>query len=491
MPVLSLLFGLSLVQQFDSVKTTQPSLDIAVSAYQKPMKLPYNDASFLNVTSTSIIDSLSNDLNPINIVNMNSIKEFNQWIVDKSYKNKPYDMESMYSSLYMDPSDNSVTFIFDNKATHLLPAVINQWNQGILNQITGDKKHKLRIKSKPFPLSNSEVQMVDFGVTLMTVILISMSYAFIPTSFASHIVTERESSVKHQQIIAGLGLVSYWIANLLFDLVIFMVPCIVGGIVIVLFNIKLFTENLNSSAILLIFLLFGLSVITLTYLLSFCFKNPQSAQTILGRLYEISGLLLLIIGIMLSQFIPSGKYMWADIMLFVFRCLPNYAFGEGLFNATYAQQKQSMMGSFLQTDSEETIDVFAWDILGRDLCFMSVTTLTNLCLICLVEYVSFNAKLMSFCSFYFNSSIHTALRSLSFDSGSLYDDQRDSDVANEKQHIQNGERSHNSSIEIVGLKKVFKSKKNDNIPKVAVNDLYFAVGESEIFGFLGSNGGIL
>ena len=58
----------------------------------------------------------------------------------------------------------------------------------------------------------------------------------------------------------------------------------------------------------------------------------------------------------------------------------------------------------------------------------------------------------------------------------------------EKEMIRNGQRRYNSSIEIRGLNKIFKSKKNNNNQVIAVNDLWYAVGESEIFGFLGSNG---
>ncbi len=111
----------------------------------------------------------------------------------------------MYSGIYISTSKNSLTFLYDIKSTHLLPGLINSYNQGILNKLRGDNLGKLSISSYPFPLSNTEIKMVDFGITLMIVILISLSYAFIPTSFASFIVKERVSKVKHQQIIAGLN----------------------------------------------------------------------------------------------------------------------------------------------------------------------------------------------------------------------------------------------------------------------------------------------
>eukprot|EP01083_Nonionella_stella_P305332 1064750_1 len=481
MPLLSLLFSLSLVKSFDAVGTSQPTLDLSTTSYQTPLIIPYNYA--INTTTESILSHLSADVKTMRIKDINSITEFNQWILNETYRKDPYHIETLYAAMYVDPDavHESLTLLYDSKATHLLPGLVNVWNQGILNQITSTTHSTLSVQSHPFPLSSMEVEMVDFGVTLMTVILISLSYAFIPTSFAAYIVTERESRVKHQQIIAGLSISSYWIANLLFDLLIFMIPCLLGAIVILLFDIKLFTSSISSLSVLLVFLLFGLSVITLTYLLSFLFNNAQSAQTILGRMYEISGLIFLIIGIMVAQFIPHGTYFWTDLLLFVFRLFPNYAFGEGLFNLTYSQQKATLIESFVDPNANSRVNVFSWDILGRDLCFMFVTTITNLMLIFAVEYVTFSAKWMSYWTRITNRSRYPL-------QPTLLDHEEDTDIIAEKESIQNGERRYNSSMEIVGLKKIFKSKKNNNVSKVAVNDLYFAVSHSEIFGFLGSNG---
>jgi len=474
-----------LVRSFDTVNTAQPAFSLLTTPYQSPLLQPYNNIS-TNSTFTSIIQHYSDHVQPVAVNQIASISEFNHWILNETYKQSPYHIDPLYNALYSNISDNSVTFISETKATHLLPGLVNEWNQAMLKQLVGPNKSaaaSISVQSHPFPLTNSEVQMMDLGITMVMVILISLSYAFIPTSFAVHIVTERESRVKHQHIIAGLTVSLYWISNLIFDLLVFMVPCIMGGIIIAALQIQTLTARINPMGVLLVFLLFGFSVITLTYLLSFFFKNPQTAQTILGRMYEISGMLFLIIGIMISQFIPYGTFLWADVLLFVFRLFPNYAFGEALFKLASNQQQNSFLNLFVETDSHST-NLLSWEILGRDLCFMAVTTMTNLGLICAVEYVSFDTKLMR----WFQKMFAPRKAVTSF-AEQLHDhDEEDTDVIEEKHSIQNNEKRHVSSIEIRGLRKVFQSKKNNNTLKVAVNDLWYAIGQSEIFGFLGSNG---
>ncbi len=112
---------------------------------------------------------------------------------------------------------------------------------------------------------------------------------------------------------------------------------------------------------------------------------------------------------------------------------------------------------------------------------MFFITIFNLIFIAIIEYISFNEKIIKYFDEKFNSNFYNQ---------SIIEDNEedcDSDIINEKESIINGNKKYNSSIEIIGLKKIFKSKKNSNIAKIAVNDLYFSVSKSEIFGFWGAN----
>ena len=117
---------------------------------------------------------------------------------------------------------------------------------------------------------------------------------------------------------------------------------------------------------------------------------------------------------------------------------------------------------------------------------MAATTMSNLFFIFLIEYISFNAKIKK----YFLSKLNFKNNAYSSLAENESDDhiEKDIDVINEQISIENNEKKYNSSIEIRGLTKIFKSTKNNNKMKIAVNNLFYSVGQSEIFGFLGSNG---
>ena len=116
MPLLSLLFGLSLIKSFDTVSTSQPTLDIQTTGYQSPLIMPYNKNA--NSTGAMIINQYSNDVDTMKIPGVTSLELLNNWIVNETYKKDPYNIDALYTALYVDSTQNTVTFLYDNKATH-------------------------------------------------------------------------------------------------------------------------------------------------------------------------------------------------------------------------------------------------------------------------------------------------------------------------------------------------------------------------------------
>lgn len=109
MPVLSLLFGLSLMDSLDDAAAPSPDvLDFNADIYGIPLVVPVN-----GMDRHSIMDSRSED---IQFERMDdgvyglSLREMNEWILEESYR----------GALFVDNSRDSVTLLFDPKNTHSL-----------------------------------------------------------------------------------------------------------------------------------------------------------------------------------------------------------------------------------------------------------------------------------------------------------------------------------------------------------------------------------
>lgn len=453
------------------------------------------------------------------------INGMNEWMVNESWSGGPPRSDSLYGALYVDVDADAVTLLFSGTATHLLAAMVNEWDRGVLRSVSGNGSASISVHSAPFvhlglslsAHSGSADIGAQFGMSLMTVIVVSMSYAFIPSSFAPQIVRERASTVKRQQFVGGMSVSSYWIGNLLFDVVLFMAPCLLSGGVMMLFGGGPFGVYALLVPLFVLFLAFGLSVLSLTYLLSFFFVSPHSAQTILGRVYEMSGLILLILGIMMTKLLPDGLW-WLDAVLSLFRCFPNYSFGEGLFNVL-SMPRETVPAMRRNGDDGPFQSVWEWPVLGRDLSFLAAQTVLFLTAIGIAECMASSVRLQrcwltqSRCRCPRNwrmrwtqcrsrcrsrwrrcdvaaagtaegasSGDLSASMSLRIGDPAECSERMDSDVVAERERIESGSSSSSSAMETVALRKVYGDG------EVAVDGLWCAVGHSEVLGLIGPNG---
>lgn len=78
--------------------------------------------------------------------------------------------------------------------------------------------------------------------------------SFIPASMIAFLVKEREENVKHQQLVSGISIFSYWFSNYLMDFTKHMIPAIFCSLMVKAFNISGLNQDGNSSAIWLLFI---------------------------------------------------------------------------------------------------------------------------------------------------------------------------------------------------------------------------------------------
>jgi ATP-binding cassette, subfamily A (ABC1), member 3 len=158
-----------------------------------------------------------------------------------------------------------------------------------------------------------------------------MALAFKFASIIAFIVKERADRSKHQQIVSGMNIKAYWTANLAYDYALYLVISVVAIGIAIALDIQFITKGKALTVTWILFIFYGLSYISLTYVMSFCFKDYGNAQAsyyfitlIIGGLLPI---LVFLMRVLADSSNPVGRGLaWG------FRLYPAYCFGEGIMN---------------------------------------------------------------------------------------------------------------------------------------------------------------
>jgi ATP-binding cassette subfamily A (ABC1) protein 3 len=169
------------------------------------------------------------------------------------------------------------------------------------------------------PLGQEIVEAVQSNSLITN---LGFAFAFIPGLIGALFVHEKEHGLKHQQIISGLTLGTYWIANALFDTIILYVPCTVVIILIKIFSIDM-------PYMWVIMLIFPLPFILYTYATTFLFAKESYVF-----------LIEMLLNILLSVFMPtitlvlkytSKSVVWKAFH-YIFAIFPSYSMFTGIRN---------------------------------------------------------------------------------------------------------------------------------------------------------------
>lgn len=151
-------------------------------------------------------------------------------------------------------------------------------NQALIRNLTG-KNISIRLIDDPFPLTKKFASLSSTANGFIAIFVFAVAMAFIPASLIVYIVKEKETNVKHQHLVSGMGLTAYWISNYVVDFIKLLFPVIFAGLMCKAFGIDALTNPSDSwGAIWLIFFFFATCTISFTYLVSFAFKDYGNAQ---------------------------------------------------------------------------------------------------------------------------------------------------------------------------------------------------------------------
>ena len=379
-----------------------------------------------------------------------------------------------YWSYYLEsvnPTDKifKYTVFFNTTTAPSSPISTNIMNQAILRYTTGDPKASIKIGSSSLKLTKQIASFNNTAVGFIAVFLFSLAYAFIPAGIILFIVKEREHNSKHQQIVSGVSIYAYWFSNLLIDYMKYLIPGIYTGLSILIFGVDAFTERDNYSMVWALIISYGPAMLGFTYLTSFFFTNPESAQIFTFIFNFLAGLIFMIISFAL-RVIKSTRDIAPYFPELLLRLIPTFDFSWGLFQITNSHIWQ--IGYKLEEKPG------AWSRWGGLIDFI------YLCILGIV---------------YMIIVFYIELRDTSSDSPALHEQQLidfkdvDPDVEKERLDVL---KYPDFAIRVVDLVKQFVmlSKKGGFCStkliekKTAVKGVSFGVRKGDCFGLLGTNG---
>jgi ATP-binding cassette, subfamily A (ABC1), member 3 len=368
-------------------------------------------------------------------------------------------------------TDLSYNILVNGSAVHGVGIYMNLVHESFFQVLTNTPSASIRVRNFPLPRTwqqeNNSAAVDAFTAALFFMI----AFCFIPASYASFIVKEREVKAKHQQIISGVSIYAYWCSTFVWDVISYLPTVALVLVIVVAFGVDNYTKNDGGVATFLLFLLYGPAVASFTYLMSFLFRSHSTAQLIVMFFNFLSGLCLMVVSFVLTT-IHSTESVAVDLR-YLFRLFPSFCLGDGLTQLALCDNGNDCPN--IGRDGynfDDMVGPFHWNIVGANLFFLALETVVYFALAVLTEYSLTFPSLLAW--------LHRVDDS-GFDSSRINEDE---DVATERERVKQG-HADNDVVRISEMRKVYPSAVGN---KVAVQCLSFGIPKGECFGFLGING---
>lgn len=175
---------------------------------------------------------------------------------------------------------------------------------------------------------------------MMIGVVIMIPFTFIPSTYVSWLVKERQCKARHLQNVSGLFYSIYWLSNFIFDSACYIITMFLVIIIFVIFNRQEYISRETIGPTILLFFLYGMSGIAMSYSLSFIFKDYNTAHNVVMITNFIIGFLLVMLMMILSLLHFTNEY--SENIKWIFRIVPSYCVGEGIINLSVSKFDRSI-----------------------------------------------------------------------------------------------------------------------------------------------------
>uniref|UniRef100_A0A8C7AJQ6 ABC transporter domain-containing protein n=1 Tax=Neovison vison TaxID=452646 RepID=A0A8C7AJQ6_NEOVI len=403
-------------------------------------------------------------------------------------ENKEFrDFSIIALSIEVEKNKMILTILFNNEAYHSAATSLAVLDNVLFMSLSG-LNASIRSSNKPLPLPiHGHIIIPTNG--LQIVICLAFGMAVVVGNFGLQTVTERTTRAKHIQFVSGVSVLTYWLSAFLWDLICFCILCFLLLGVFKYCGLDAFVANYNFLDTMMIFMLYGWSVVPLMYLGSFLFSSSTAAYIKLTLFNYFSTIFSISIYVIRQQYGFDFPHYATTLIDSILLMLPSYNFAMCIskFFDDYEMKNlcSRQIPSILVKSTEKSVYNFGTHGIAKYLTALAVLGLFYLLLLLCVETTSWS--LQNFISHKILSNVHNLFTKgmKAVVSCQVVKDYEDEDVKNEENRaLTLPPKLKNIPLVLKELTKVYYK-----CPVVkAIRNISLVVQKSESFGLLGLSG---
>lgn len=460
MPVLLILLGLILAQihlYYDSDPRPFTS-----NIYPVPQSIAINSKDNSGILTSSFaqyfdsnLQASDKDVTFAGTADINALTSMEAYIYDEN-------AEERYGSVLINKLDTTNKdyeyIIFANLWSQDSAGVfMGYFGETILKVAKNDADYKLTFVNYPLPLSNAGKgrEQAKNGDLMAT--FIAVAFSLIPSSIIIFIVQELETNLKHQQVVTGVSITAYWLANAVVDTVKSLIPC---GLSIAL----LYAFDIGISYAWLLMLIYCFTIVPFTYAMSFLFTRENVAQTFTLLFHFFISVAFTVIVSVLRSF--ESTRTAGKAIQWIFKIVPSFALADGINTICYKELYAMLENATPDSD-------LSFSVVGGNVLFLVILFPVSILIMMFFE---------SSCS----KSLFNCCKPPKVTNSEIILE-KDKLVVKEEQYCENVSLIDNPPAVLSRhLSKLYKLSSEKTI--MAVDNISFAVNRGECLALLGTNG---
>lgn len=446
---------------YNNKQDTSFKIDNRINSVYKKQTLEFNDDinSDLPNSDISVIDS---------IVKYNSIllNKYNSTRVDNPQYNSTDIGSRLGNYLLVDYNSNNnnkyefVTYV-DLKSKDSGPIMMQAMYNSIISSVI-KKDVKINLTNAPFPLTKSQKSRTQTRNTSNLVFFVGIGLALIPASFITYIIREKNNT-KHLQAVSGISYLAYWLANFIVELIKFYIT---GGLILLI----ILAFDKYESYLYALYLLYGLPMVVLTYLVSFIFVTESGAQNFIIAVFFIIGALGGSV-VFFLRLLEDLKTI-AIALGYIFRVVPLFAFCNGY--SLLLNEDAVFFADNPDAKRYEPLEILSVNYVGLDLLYLGLTFILYAILLSLTEMFSSKLAINKF------KNNHKEDTNLVSDEGVIAEINKAND---------NARNDKKTSIKVINVEKSYSTGMICCAKKTkAVRNVCFTLEYGDCFALLGVSG---